>query len=93
MALTRTVSLKLFADTAAAQAKLDAIAAEADKLGAKNPSIKPQIDKAAALRQLAVLRAELKAQGDAAGEDLGKSISDGTKKGLGRRAALAGSPR
>ncbi len=83
MALTREVSLKLFADTAKAQAQLDAIAAEADKLGKLNPEIRPTIEKSAALRQLAVLRAELKAEGDKAGQDLGTGISEGTKKGLG----------
>src|SRR6266536_2921125 len=83
MALTREVSLKLFADTAKAQAQLDAIAAEADKLGELNPEIRPTIEKSAALRQLAVLRAELKAEGDKAGQDLGTGISEGTKKGLG----------
>src|SRR6266498_5299694 len=83
MALTREVSLKLFADTAKAQAQLDAIAAEADKLGKLNPEIRPTIEKSAALRQLAVLRAELRAEGDKAGQDLGTGISEGTKKGLG----------
>src|SRR6266536_3655755 len=81
--LTRKVTLEMFAETAAAQAKLDAIAAEARKLGELNPEIKPQIEKSAALRQLAVRRGELKAAGDKAGQDLGTSISGGTKKGLG----------
>src|SRR5882724_6987061 len=85
MALTRTVNLKLFAETAKAQAELDAIMNEAVALGKLNPTIKPAIEKSAALRQMAVLRGELKAQGDAAGKALGAGIADGTKKGLGSK--------
>src|SRR5882724_10977708 len=75
MALTRTVNLKLFAETAKAQAELDAIMNEAVALGKLNPTIKPAIEKSAALRQMAVLRGELKAQGDAAGKALGAGIA------------------
>lgn len=57
----KTVTLKLFADTAEGQRKLDDIFAKAEELGRLNPEIKPKIDKAAVTAGLAVLRAEMKA--------------------------------
>ncbi len=70
----------MFADTAAAQAKMNAIDAEARKLGELNPEIKVKIDTAAAAAKMAVLRGELKGTGKQADETgfsigrLGKSL-------------------
>jgi hypothetical protein len=63
MAVSRKVTVGVFAETAEAQRKLDAIAAEAEALGKLNPEIKPQIDRRAASQSLAVLTAELRKAG------------------------------
>ena len=71
----KTVSMKLVADTADAQKKLDDIMAKAEELGRLNPEIKPKLDKAAVTAGLAVLRQEIKdATKDS--DDLGVSLEN-----------------
>jgi hypothetical protein len=59
----KTVTLRLQADSAEAQRRLDAIFLEAERLKTLNPTLTPKIDKAAVTAGLAVLRADLKATG------------------------------
>jgi len=66
MALVRKVTVDVKAQTAAAQAKLDAISAEARKLSELNPEIAPKLETAAFTAKLAVLKHELKDAGSGA---------------------------
>jgi hypothetical protein len=89
MAVAKKITIQMFAETREAQAKLDAIAAEAEALGKLNPTIKPQIDRRAASQGLAVLTAEMKAAGKEA-DGLSGSIGDVGKAGAGAAGPLAG---
>jgi len=86
MAVARKVTVGVFAETAEAQRKLDAIAAEAEALGKLNPEIKPQIDRRAASQSLAVLTGELKAAAREADK------TSGSVGGLGKAGAGAAGP-
>lgn len=87
MALTRKVTLELKAQTAVAQARLDAIRVEAERLAELNPTIEVKIREKAALEQMAVLRKELRSAGSESDKLSAKTETLSSKLGqLGKSA-------
>ncbi len=86
--LVKSVMLKIVASDGDAEAKLEKISAEADRLAAKHPDLKVRIDTGAASAKMAVLRSELKASArDAENSQsrfgaLGQAINIGLTGGL-----------
>ncbi len=84
MAIVKAVSVRISTDGAAdAKLKIDSVSARADELGKLDPTIKVQVDTAAASVKLGILRAELRRTAAVAG-------FQGTPGGGGGGAAKGG---
>src|SRR5258708_25217711 len=89
MALVKTVRLNIITDPGDSKVKLDLITRKADELGKLNPTLKVQIDTAAANLKLAVMKQELRSIGN--GPDTSSSSSSGWSNFQSKLSGIIGS--